>query len=109
MSVTIKFLGAAGTVTGSKYLVESENKKILIDAGMFQGKKKWRERNWHDPEVDLADIDAVLLTHGDGDHIGGIEKFTNAKFYIPKKAFELWTSEKDFSTHSRRYFTSSSV
>ena len=48
MTTTLSFLGAAGTVTGSKYLLTVDERRILIDAGMFQGEKKWRLRNWED-------------------------------------------------------------
>jgi len=66
----LQFLGAAGTVTGSKYLLESGGKKILIDCGLFQGRKMLRLRNWDIPPFNPADIDAVLLTHAHIDHSG---------------------------------------
>ena len=44
--VSCRFLGAAGTVTGSKYLLEIDGRKVLVDAGMYQGEKKWRVKNW---------------------------------------------------------------
>jgi metallo-beta-lactamase family protein len=66
----ITFLGANGTVTGSKYLVEVENKKFLVDCGMFQGLKKLRLRNWEKFPVSPRSIDAVLLTHAHIDHSG---------------------------------------
>ena len=75
MTVTVKFLGAAGTVTGSKYLVTHGKTRILVDAGMFQGKREWRERNWNDPEMPLNAIDAVLLTHAHIDHTGILPRF----------------------------------
>ena len=68
--VTVTFFGAAGTVTGSKYLVQCAGKKILIDAGLFQGDRRWREENWRDPEFSPAEIDVVLLTHAHIDHTG---------------------------------------
>lgn len=68
--ITIHFLGAAGTVTGSKYLIDTGDKKILIDCGLFQGLKELRLKNWEYPPVDVSDIDAVLLTHGHFDHTG---------------------------------------
>ncbi len=70
MNVKIKFLGAAQSVTGSKYLVEVDNKKILVDCGMFQGKKELRLRNWNPLPVDPKEIDIVIITHGHIDHIG---------------------------------------
>ena len=68
--ITIQFLGAAGTVTGSKHLIEALGKKILIDCGMFQGLKKLRQLNWEPLSVNPETIDVVLLTHGHFDHVG---------------------------------------
>ena len=59
----ITFLGAAGTVTGSKYLVEAEGKRLLVDCGLFQGSNELEQRNWNNPPVDPATIDWVVLTH----------------------------------------------
>ncbi|WP_019143402.1 MBL fold metallo-hydrolase RNA specificity domain-containing protein [Noviherbaspirillum massiliense] len=66
----IRFLGATGTVTGSKYLVSSGPVRILLDCGLFQGYKELRLRNWAPLPVHLADIDAVVLTHAHLDHSG---------------------------------------
>ena len=66
----IAFLGAAGTVTGSKYLVTSGSKRVLVDCGLFQGFKQLRLRNWAPLPVDAKDIDAVVLTHAHIDHSG---------------------------------------
>lgn len=68
--MNIHFLGAAGTVTGSKYLLEFPDKKILVDCGLFQGVKKLRELNWQQLPVEASNIDLVLLTHGHLDHTG---------------------------------------
>ena len=70
----IQFLGAAGTVTGSKHLVNTGDMQVLVDCGLFQGKKEWRERNWHDMPVPSKDIDAVILTHAHLDHCGWIPR-----------------------------------
>ena len=67
----ISFLGGAGTVTGSKYLLELESKKILIDCGLFQGRKELRLRNWAPLSKKLAALDAVILTHAHLDHVLG--------------------------------------
>lgn len=66
----VRFLGAAGTVTGSKYLIEAAGKKLLVDCGLFQGLKELRLRNWEPLPVDASTIDCVLLTHGHLDHVG---------------------------------------
>ena len=70
MAVSITFLGAARTVTGSKYLLTTDSKRILIDAGLFQGLKELRERNWADLPVPAASLDAIVLTHAHLDHCG---------------------------------------
>jgi len=66
----IQFLGAAGCVTGSKYLVTSGSTRVLVDCGLFQGYKQLRLRNWEPLPIDPADIDAVILTHAHLDHSG---------------------------------------
>jgi metallo-beta-lactamase family protein len=75
MTVSITFLGAAGTVTGSKYLVTTDTTRILVDCGMFQGDRSWREKNWADPDIDLSTINAVLLTHAHIDHTGLLPRY----------------------------------
>ena len=70
MAVALTFLGAAGTVTGSKYLLETGDKRMLVDCGLFQGFKQLRERNWAPFPVDPASIHAVVLTHAHLDHSG---------------------------------------
>lgn len=66
----ITFLGATGTVTGSKYLVEAGGARILVDCGLFQGPKNLRRRNWAPLPVDPLSLDAVVLTHAHIDHSG---------------------------------------
>lgn len=66
----ITFLGATGTVTGSKYLTISGNSRVLVDCGLFQGLKQLRLKNWKPLPVDPATIDAVVLTHAHIDHTG---------------------------------------
>jgi metallo-beta-lactamase family protein len=66
----ITFLGAAGTVTGSKYLIEAEGKRLLVDCGLFEGSKELKQRNWDKLPIDPATIDWVLLTHAHIDHTG---------------------------------------
>lgn len=67
---SLTFLGGAGTVTGSKYLIATEQYRILVDCGLFQGYKQLRERNWATFPVPPASIDAVVLTHAHLDHSG---------------------------------------
>jgi metallo-beta-lactamase family protein len=76
----LTFLGATQTVTGSKYLLEHEHKKILVDCGLFQGYKPLRLRNWEDLPVHPSTIDAVLLTHAHLDHSGYIPRLVRAGF-----------------------------
>jgi metallo-beta-lactamase family protein len=70
MSVNITFLGGSATVTGSKYLVQHEDKSLLVDCGLFQGYKQLRLRNWTPLPVVPNHIQAVLLTHAHLDHSG---------------------------------------
>lgn len=72
MTLQLTFLGGAGTVTGSKYLVETDSCKVLVDCGLFQGYKQLRRRNRLPLPIKPADIDAVLLTHAHLDHSGYI-------------------------------------
>ena len=62
-NLSLTFLGAAGTVTGSKHLLEVEGRRVLVDCGLFQGLKELRLRNWEPLPIDPASIDAVILTH----------------------------------------------
>lgn len=66
----IQFLGAAGCVTGSKYLVTSGSTQVLVDCGLFQGYKQLRLRNWEPLPIDPSALDAVILTHAHLDHSG---------------------------------------
>jgi metallo-beta-lactamase family protein len=76
----IKFLGGAGTVTGSKTLIESNGVRILIDCGQFQGIKPLRELNWEPLPILPSTIDFVLLTHGHLDHCGWLPRLVNQGF-----------------------------
>lgn len=82
-NIRIKFLGAAGTVTGSKFLVQADEKTILVDCGMFQGLKKLRLLNWEKLAVEPATIDFVLLTHGHLDHTGYLPRLVKDGFTNP--------------------------
>ena len=73
---SIRFLGAAGTVTGSRFLVESGSVRVLVDAGLFQGHKALRLRNRAAWPVPPSSIDAVVLTHAHLDHVGYLPRLT---------------------------------
>jgi metallo-beta-lactamase family protein len=79
----ITFLGAAGTVTGSKYLIETGNKRLLVDCGLFQGSKDLQQRNWNPLTVDPATIDWVLLTHAHIDHTGYLPRLVAGGYRGP--------------------------
>jgi metallo-beta-lactamase family protein len=83
MSHFLSFHGGAGTVTGSRFLVENENRRFLIDAGLFQGLKKLREMNWAKLRFDPASLDFVLLTHAHIDHAGFLPRLCQLGFHGP--------------------------
>src|SRR3954452_1903811 len=76
----LTFLGAAGTVTGSKHLLEVDGRRILVDCGLFQGLKELRLRNWEPLPVSPASIDAVILTHAHLDHCGYLPRLVAGGF-----------------------------
>jgi metallo-beta-lactamase family protein len=77
---TLTFLGAAGSVTGSKFLVEAEGKRLLVDCGLFQGLKELRQRNWNPLPIDPASIDWIVLTHAHLDHTGWLPRLVKQGF-----------------------------
>src|ERR1044071_2472814 len=79
----ITFYGGVGTVTGSKYLLENDGHRILVDCGLFQGLKELRERNWEDPPFDPTSIDAVIITHAHIDHTGWLPRLVKLGFSGP--------------------------
>ena len=79
----ITFLGAAGTVTGSKYLIEAGGKKLLVDCGLFQGPNELTQRNWNPLPLDVAAIDWVVVTHAHIDHTGYLPKIVKAGYRGP--------------------------
>ena len=80
---TLQFLGAAGCVTGSKFLLESNGRRVLVECGLFQGRKELRRRNWEDLPVDPSTIDAVILTHAHLDHSGYLPRLARQGFRGP--------------------------
>jgi metallo-beta-lactamase family protein len=80
---SITFWGAAGTVTGSKYLIDNQQKRVLVDCGLFQGPRAMRERNWADAPFPPNSVDAVLLTHAHIDHTGYLPRFVKQGFHGP--------------------------
>jgi metallo-beta-lactamase family protein len=80
---TLKFIGAAGTVTGSKYLISKGERRFLLDCGLFQGLKPLRLRNWQGPPFDPAALEAVVLSHAHIDHSGYLPLLVRRGFRGP--------------------------
>ena len=80
VTFSLTFLGAAGTVTGSKHLLELNGRRVLVDCGLFQGLKELRLRNWEPLPVDPASLDAVVLTHAHLDHCGYLPRLVAAGY-----------------------------
>lgn len=120
-TVKLTFLGGAGTVTGSKYFLETDTTRILIDCGLYQGVKSRRSRNWLPLEVDPSKLDAVLLTHAHIDHSGMLPALARDGFtgpiyatapsidlchiLLPDAAYiqeedAMYANQKGFSKHS---------
>ena len=78
--ISLTFLGAARTVTGSKYLVESNGSRIMVDGGLFQGLKELRLRNWAEFPVPPSSIEAIVLTHAHLDHCGYLPRLVAQGF-----------------------------
>lgn len=83
MTLSLSFLGAAGTVTGSKYLIDDGSHKLLVDCGLFQGFKALRLRNWARFPIDPKTVEAVLLTHAHLDHSGYLPLLAKNGFHGP--------------------------
>ncbi len=79
----LTFHGGAGTVTGSRYLLETEHGSLLVDCGLFQGSKELRERNWHAPGFDPSSVRSVVLTHAHIDHSGYLPRLVRDGFRGP--------------------------
>ncbi len=118
MTVRLQFLGAAGTVTGSKYLVEVGTARLLVDCGLFQGYKQLRLRNWAEPPFDPASVSAVVLTHAHIDHSGYlpllVRKGFRGRIYCTDATADLCRillpdsarlSEEDADRANRRHYS----
>jgi metallo-beta-lactamase family protein len=84
----ITFLGGAGTVTGSRFLLDADGTRVLVDCGLFQGLKELRLRNWDPFPVEPGSIDAVVLTHAHVDHLGYLPRLRRGGFDGPVLATE---------------------
>ncbi len=80
-TIKVHFLGASGTVTGSKFYLETPDLNIMVDCGMFQGLKELRQLNWESLPIDASKIDVVLLTHGHLDHTGYLPRLVKEGFH----------------------------
>ena len=80
---SVSFLGAAGTVTGSRFLVEADGRRVLIDCGLFQGKSELKQKNWAPVGVEPKALDAVVLTHAHIDHTGYLPRLAQQGFSAP--------------------------
>src|SRR3989304_9345672 len=117
---TLRFLGATGTVTGSRFLLEIHEKKILVDCGLFQGLKKNRLKNWDPFPVEPSQIDHVFLTHAHIDHSGYLPRLCkqgfSGKIHCTHATYDLctimlrdsghlqeedayWANKRQFSKH----------
>ncbi|WP_058325377.1 MBL fold metallo-hydrolase RNA specificity domain-containing protein [Sinorhizobium sp. GL28] len=118
MSLSLSFFGAAGTVTGSRYLLDDGNRRVLVDCGLFQGHKELRERNWEPFPVDPSTIDTVLLTHAHIDHSGYLPALVrdgfSGRIYCSHASMELcqillkdsaFLQEKDAANANRHGFS----
>jgi metallo-beta-lactamase family protein len=83
MVATLTFLGAAGTVTGSKFLLEQDGRRSLVDCGLYQGERTWRRLNWQALPVSAGSISDVVLTHAHLDHCGHLPALVREGFIGP--------------------------
>ena len=101
--LTLSCLGAASTVTGSKHLLESDGRRILVDCGLFQGVKNLRELNWKPLAVEPASIDAVVVTHAHLDHTGYLPRLVRDGFTGPIVSTQATKSVADIILRDSAY------
>ncbi len=82
--VNLSFLGGTGTVTGSKFLLETASSRVLAEAGLFQGLRELRRRNWAPFSVPPETLDAVAITHAHLDHCGYLPRLARDGFSGPR-------------------------
>ena len=83
LPTSLRFLGATRTVTGSRFLVETGEARLLVDCGMYQGDRELRRRNWDPFPVPADQIDAVVLSHAHLDHCGWLPRLVRQGFAGP--------------------------
>lgn len=83
MDISVRFLGGASSVTGSKYVLDIGDKRIMVDCGLFQGMRELRRRNWDDLPISPDTIDAVIITHAHIDHTGYLPRLVKQGFGGP--------------------------
>ena len=83
MTLRLSFHGGAGTVTGSRHLLDTGRRRVQVDAGLFQGLKSLRELNWREPPYPASSVDHLLLTHAHIDHSGFLPRFVKNGFRGP--------------------------
>lgn len=88
MGTSLTFAGAAGTVTGSSFLLERDGRRLLVDCGLYQGERHWRRMNWRPPTYDPSSIEDIVVTHAHLDHIGRVPALTRDGFEGP-----VWCTE----------------
>lgn len=89
--VSLQFLGATGTVTGSRFLIGADRVRLLVDCGMFQGERSLRRRNWAPFPVPVTGLDAVVVTHSHLDHVGWLPRLVRDGFAGPVYC-STWTA-----------------
>lgn len=83
MDVTVKFLGAGGSVTGSRYLIDLGDFEFLVDCGLFQGRRELRERNWDKLPMSPDEMESIILNYNHLDHIGSLPRLVKQGFKGP--------------------------